>query len=780
MSDSHQETDREWLDDDNQMLQMLTQAIGESTIEQEVPGYQIISKIDAGAQGTVYQGVRAGSKKEVAVKILHQRTFPTSRTAMRLQREFELAGRLDHAGIVRILDSGLTESGRHFLVMDMLTGGTLRDAVPLGGQHRQWQGWRKTLHGFLKICDAVDHAHKRGVLHRDLKPSNVLFDDHGNPRVADFGLAKDIEKSKTSVGMTASLTRTGELVGSPAYSAPEQFSLTEEDDVDMRSDVYSLGAILYELLCGKLPIPVEGSMLDVLQRLRSEIPPTLSKVYKEQFSTGSLPSLAPKKLPADLDAILRMALAKDKVERYQSVAELATDVRAVLQGGPIKAPRESHGKATWQWIKHHRAAAAGIFVYSTALLAVSVVSWSQANRADSMRQHMAGLNEVVIQKALDSFSKIQGGGKYREELIWATLDELSSALNDFPTDPMLLESRAQCWIHLGSRQRETGNTTGAKVSFQYAISDYEIITRDPDENLDAVQGKSIALVKLGDLLKEDDRINMALGYYERALDLDEWLVKQDEKNIGYWDNLAWSYQRRGDLAAKAENGDLAKEYINKFGSAVDTLKRLDPNRPGTQRAEIQYLYSKVFLAKAENDIDTAVTWSETAAKAAKANYEKDKTNLNNGFQYANSLKQLHSMYVGIKLHDKAEAIVKDSRDVIGELRRNEPGNIDILILDLRFSFLQLSFALEKNGGEAERIRCENLLREALQHVGSRPDLVFATVEACNALRFNLADGENFDVAVEMVRILKAGLDPLQPLQGKSASAYQSLIKACSL
>ena len=780
MSDSHQETDREWLNDAGQMLLMLKKAIGESSIDQVVPGYQVLSKIAAGAQGTVYQGAKAGSEQCVAIKVLHQRTFPTSRKAMRLQREFELASRLDHPGIVRIQENGLTETGRPFLVMEMLTGGRLGEAMRLGGNRPTMQGLEPTVQSFVEVCDAIDHAHKRGVLHRDLKPNNVLFDENGKPRVADFGLAKDIHKNQTAVGIEASLTRAGELVGSPAYSAPEQFSLTDENDVDVRSDVYSLGAILYELLCGQLPISADGSMLDVLQRLRTERPQLLSKVYREQRAAGALPDFAPARLPHEFDAVLQMALAKDKNERYQSVAEFAADVQAVMNGDPIQAKVESHRKATWRWIKQHRAVSTGIFLYTVVLMVVSVISWNYAQRAETLRQHTVGMNSVVIEGALDSFSKIKGGGPYREELIRGTLSELDKILRLFPDDPSMRESRAKSWIHLGSRQREIGNAEGARVSFLKALGDYDFLTKGPNPNLDHLHGKSIALVKMGDHFKEAGLPGQAHKYYDQALAIDEQLIESDEANITYWDNLAWSYQRQWDIAAKAGNETVARKFADKFGKAVTQLKRRGPNRSSTSRAKVNWLYTNVYLAKVDKDQDLALQWSLAAAQTAANSYQADKTNLDNGIQYVSALNALCNMQRGIQLLDEAEEVASTNRKLLNELRELEPGNLDILRMDLSFSFHRLPFVIGSSGGQSELLRCQSFLAELYPPIQGRPDLTWTAIQNCNFVSDQLQETEHFDAVKPLIRALISIVEAGPPLPKAIGEIYRNLVASHGL
>ncbi|MCA9056842.1 MAG: serine/threonine protein kinase, partial [Planctomycetaceae bacterium] len=205
-----------------------------------VEGYEIQNEIHRGGQGAVYRAVQASTKRVVALKFMHSGAEAKESIKKRFEREVELAGSLRHPGIVRVFDSGLT-SGQYYYVMDYIDGLCLDDYVlaeklPI----------RDIAALFIPICEAVNYAHQRGVIHRDLKPSNVLVDREGHCHIVDFGLAK-LGNDDTSD--TQKLSLTGQVMGTLHYMSPEQ-ARGESDAVDTRSDVYSLGVMLYELLTG--------------------------------------------------------------------------------------------------------------------------------------------------------------------------------------------------------------------------------------------------------------------------------------------------------------------------------------------------------------------------------------------------------------------------------------------------------------------------------------------------------------------------------------------------
>ncbi len=778
MKESNVDSEHEWLNDAGQMMLMLKKVIGASNLPQDVPGYQLIKKIAAGAQGTVYEATQNGNEQAVAVKVLNQRTFPTSRVAARLQRGIDLGKRLDHPGIVRILDSGMTATGRPFLVMDMLTGGTLNEAVPFGGSWPRWQGLADTLQLFLKICEAVEHAHMRGVLHRDLKPGNVLFDEHGMPRVADFGLAKDLEKPSPEIGLKATLTRDGEMVGTPAYSAPEQFALTDEADVDIRSDVFSLGAILYQLLCGKLPLPMEGSMLDVLQRLRVERPQPLTKVFREQFLAGALPPFAPHRLPPELDAITQMALAKEKGRRYQSVAEFAKDIEAFLKRQPLLARRESRRRATWRWIKSHRAATAGILVFVTTLSTIAVVNRQLALDANTQRQHSQDIASMLLGQGIHALSQLPGGGRHREEMIQNFLDKTNEMLRQFPDDSALLNNRALALIELGSRQRELGKTAQARISFSNALADFMVITRDEGADPEYFHGKSIALVKMGDYLKEQGHTPQGRANYRKALELDLWLTKKHPDFIGGWDNLMWSYQRHCDLAAIDKNLSAAEDYLTRMNEVIGRLRRNDQEKHRTEIAHIQAMKSSVFLAKLDNDLDLALEWLQSATQFAARLYRADETHLGNALEYVRTLTQLQALQNEIGLPHLAEMAAVDARLIFNQLSQSDPQNIDVIKSDLHFSFYSLPARFDRGSHEQELEHCHELLETVFRYSTDRPDLLGEAIGSCLFLANRLHGTPHFEVAMKFADTLIPMVERAEFLADDWENNYQALLSLC--
>ncbi|GMV26531.1 MAG: hypothetical protein AMXMBFR58_25620 [Phycisphaerae bacterium] len=279
--------------------------------------YQIASLIGVGGMGRVYQAQQDSPCRTVAVKII--RYGLGSRAAVdRFIREAETLAKLGHPGIAQVYDAGRhsdSDGDVPYFVMEFIRDArTLLDYAVAAGLDR-----RERLELFTVVCDAIQHAHQRGVIHRDIKPSNILIDADGHPKLIDFGVAcaTDQDLRATTIQPTV-----GGLIGTPLYMSPEQF--TDPAGIDTRGDVYSLGVVLYELLCGQLPFEV--STLSVVEVARIV-----------GASEAIRPSVLDRTLRGDLEVILLKALAKDRGQRYQSAADLGEDIRRYLKKEPIRA-----------------------------------------------------------------------------------------------------------------------------------------------------------------------------------------------------------------------------------------------------------------------------------------------------------------------------------------------------------------------------------------------------------------------------------------------------------
>lgn len=295
----------------------------------QLEGYEIIQELGRGGQAIVYQALQVSTRRKVAIKVAPKRVVdrapqpPVQSPASpdegsRFQREIEVLAKLNHPGIVTIHVSGEAD-GLCYFVMDYISG------VPLDEYARRSNLTVKArLQLFVKVCDAVNAAHLLGIVHRDIKPSNVLVDQQDEPRLLDFGLAK------LTLGALdpAEMTVTGDFLGTPKWTSPEQAE-RKPDKVDVRTDVYALGMVLYQLLTADLPYDLGGSL--------SEVEHNIIHAEPER------PSRKNRQLDDELDRIVLKCLRKDRSERYQTAGEVARDLRRYLAGEPVEAKSPSLG-----------------------------------------------------------------------------------------------------------------------------------------------------------------------------------------------------------------------------------------------------------------------------------------------------------------------------------------------------------------------------------------------------------------------------------------------------
>lgn len=344
-------------------MERLREAVRPATAGRIGP-YELVAEANRGGQGVVFRARQPGTNRHVALKRILGGRLATREARARFEREVEALCGLDHPNIVTVYGVESID-GQPVLAMEWIDGQPVdawaRDDARAG------RPLRERLAVFLQVCDAVQHAHQRGVIHRDLKPSNILVSATGVSRVVDFGLARAVDSDSSDA---ARLTGTAELLGTPAYASPEQVSL-DRAGLDTRTDVYSLGAVLYQLLCGVPPHDASRGLPALLEAIRKDDPPAPS-------------SVAPG-VDRDLSAITLKALARDPALRYQSVDALAADLRRYLAGEPVTAQPPSLAYQLRKLIGRHRTSFALVLVVLAALLAFAITTASLALRLDQQR-----------------------------------------------------------------------------------------------------------------------------------------------------------------------------------------------------------------------------------------------------------------------------------------------------------------------------------------------------------------------------------------------------------
>jgi serine/threonine protein kinase len=319
-------------------------------------------RIGSGGFGEVYEAVQLEPlRRRVALKLLKP-GMDSEAVLARFAVEREALARMDHPAIAKVLDAGASSGGRPWIAMELVEGTPITDFCV-----REHLPLRERLELFVQVCQALQHAHHKGIVHRDVKPSNVLvarLDGRPSPKVIDFGVAKAIGEAAGG----SLLTLTGQVIGTPAYMSPEQ-AAGDPRDVDTRSDVYSLGVLLYELLAGVPPFDPErlrtAGIVEVVRILREEEPPLPSRRVAAHDGRGS----PARELRGDLDWIAMRALEKDRERRYATPSELAADLERHLADEPVSAGPPS---AIYRFRKFARRNALGLAAAGAVLAALSI------------------------------------------------------------------------------------------------------------------------------------------------------------------------------------------------------------------------------------------------------------------------------------------------------------------------------------------------------------------------------------------------------------------------
>ena len=440
-------------------------------VTEEKPGdrigrYKLLQKIGEGGCGVVYMAEQEEAvRRRVALKVI-KLGMDTKAVIARFEAERQALARMEHPNIARVLDAGATSSGRPFFVMELVRGLRITeycDQNNLSTEHR--------LELFIKVCQAIQHAHQKGVIHRDIKPSNVLVTLHDGapvPKVIDFGIAKATQGRLTEQTL---FTAFEQFIGTPAYVAPEQAEMSMLD-VDTRSDIYSLGVLLYELLTGRTPFDtqelVRSGIDEMRRRIREQEPPRPSlrlRTLNDSDRTtvakrrGTDAPRLTVRLRGDIDWIVMRCLEKDRGRRYETANGLAMDIQRHLQNEPVTARPPSTAYLLQKMVRRHRfafAAGAAILAALAAGFAVSTALYLHARkeqvRAEEgvVRRTKLALMITEAMKDIGLHVSIEGGDRRVLDDLIAQTSALKKEFADQPqTEAALGEALAFAYFRTG-------------------------------------------------------------------------------------------------------------------------------------------------------------------------------------------------------------------------------------------------------------------------------------------------------------------------------------------
>jgi len=496
--------------------------------------YQLLRKIGEGGMGQVWLAQQSAPlQRQVALKLVRWGMYDAT-LLHRFQAERQSLAVMDHPYIAKVFEAGATAEGQPYFVMEYVAGVPITDYCD-----EKKLKIRKRLEVFIKVCEGVQHAHQKAIIHRDLKPANILVvevDGKPTPRIIDFGLAKAIG---TDMAGGPLHTRVGSFVGTPGYMSPEQSDPTAED-IDTRTDVYSLGVVLYVLLTGSLPFdtnewknkPVD----EVLRRLREEDPvrpSTKVSTDRENSSAaaearGTEPKHLVSTLRSDLDWIAMKAVEKDRGCRYGTPSELAADIRRYLNQEPVTARPARFSYRVQKYVRRHRYSVAVAGVFIAVLIAFAAMQNIQLrktrrerDRADRITEFMTGVFKVS-----DPFERVGSKVTAQELLDKASKDIDTGLAKDPELQSRMMQVMGRAYMNLGLySQAQSLFQRGIKVSGSALGQEHRNTLRIMSE--------------LGWTLFEEGRLSEAEGLDRRLLDTERRVLgPEDEETLATMGNLA--------------------------------------------------------------------------------------------------------------------------------------------------------------------------------------------------------------------------------------------------
>lgn len=532
--------------------------------------YELVEEIGTGGMGTVWRAEQfAPIRRVVAIKVIKV-GMDTKEVVQRFENERQALALVNHPNIAKILDAGVTNSGTPYFVMELVEGVSVIDycdGVKLTVQKR--------LQLFIAICHAIQHAHQKGVIHRDLKPSNVLVEPSEGlpiPKVIDFGLARIFGQQELDA---QHFTAVGQVIGTPSYMSPEQ--ARGDGQLDTRTDVYSLGVLLYELLSGVTPFDFRGFTLqkysEILRTIQQDPPPRMTDrlaslgdlVEKHAASRQTTRAGLHAELRGDLEIIVEKCLSKSPDLRYSSPLDLTRDLERYMQGDAIEARPPSRIYKLRKTLQRHKAFVATVGLVMAILLLATIVSWRQTLIArDAERTSAQRLRQT--RAALDSMTSV-----VVEDILWRQ-SEVTPAMRQMLTESLEMyqqfaldnrqdrESRAaiaEAHERVARIQSELGMTDDSLKQAGLATDLYKNLVEDFPDHEEYLKQYIDNVVFYGSSLCRAGRLDEAEVALEQGFKANQRFANDPSQEVRYIDNVAFLRYNQCDVAIKQDRLEIA-------------------------------------------------------------------------------------------------------------------------------------------------------------------------------------------------------------------------------
>ena len=573
----------------------LLQANSKSNLPMRVGPYRLVSELGRGGMGAVYLADRDDDEyqAQVAVKLV-RRGMDTDLILSRFYRERQTLARLQHPNIARLLDGGTTSEGDPYIVMEFVQG----ERITSYCQSRNLSVAQK-LTLFLDVAKAVSYAHRQFVVHRDLKPGNILVDNAGQVKLLDFGICKLLQAPALEPDQTAEVAL---LALTPDYASPEQI---RGDPITVASDIYSLGAVLYELLTGVKPHKVEDYSLRGMERAICE-----TEIPRASVACPD-PALA-RQLKGDLDNILNVALDKDPRRRYETVDRFAEDIQRYLGDEPVKARPDSVSYRVGKFIRRRREFVVAAAVVLVALSAGVVVAFRSARTAREDLRMVRQLSNTFLFEVHDAVRYLPGATGPRHLIVQTGLRYLENLSRRAAGDADFEHEVGAAYRRIGDVQGDVmnanlGNTNDALESYRKALMLLDSAVKKDPQHRGATSEQMTVYRRIGNIYTSRRDQQQALAHFRKGEGIAEELLARDPNDasvalqlgelqiassnafrfVGDWENARRGYAKAVTLLSRAEKAfpdnwetrmSLASAYIGvgvcdvRFGRFNEALK----------------------------------------------------------------------------------------------------------------------------------------------------------------------------------------------------------------